>query len=342
MIRKRAFTLIELLVVIAIIAILAAILFPVFAQAKLAAKKTASLSNIKQITLASIMYSGDYDDNFVLFSQNFYADGCGVPANSGTSHCLLNNATASLDWPLLLQPYIKSLGLYVDPATGDPQGIFGGSGVNAKPAFQNAAAQYGYNYEFLAPIDVHAGNTGGWLPTSIPFTFQGLSRSSTQGVHPATTVMFAGAQGSPGIFPAGSTVATGWSWSNQFALPDNDGAIAPGISEQIYYATNRLVFVGSSSHLPNWIDGWVKNENPQVGEFTASTRCLQPYTGAVTGFVDGHAKLMTADQLTAGTDFGTSNTTEGGGFGAQMTNVNNYIWTLDGTLEDAGQSTLFP
>ncbi|MBC8064756.1 MAG: prepilin-type N-terminal cleavage/methylation domain-containing protein [Chlorobia bacterium] len=62
MARNRAFTLIELLVVIAIIAILAAILFPVFAQAKDAAKKTASLSNIKQVGLANIMYAGDYDD----------------------------------------------------------------------------------------------------------------------------------------------------------------------------------------------------------------------------------------------------------------------------------------
>ena len=59
---KRAFTLIELLVVIAIIAILAAILFPVFAQAKLAAKKTQSINNLKQIMTASIMYAGDHDD----------------------------------------------------------------------------------------------------------------------------------------------------------------------------------------------------------------------------------------------------------------------------------------
>src|SRR4051812_31157002 len=61
---RKAFTLIELLVVIAIIAILAAILFPVFAQAKLAAKKTQSLSNSKQINLGIQMYMNDQDDRY--------------------------------------------------------------------------------------------------------------------------------------------------------------------------------------------------------------------------------------------------------------------------------------
>lgn len=62
--RVRAFTLIELLVVIAIIAILAAILFPVFAQAKAAAKKTVCLSQTKQVGLGAVMYAGDFDDRF--------------------------------------------------------------------------------------------------------------------------------------------------------------------------------------------------------------------------------------------------------------------------------------
>jgi len=63
--KSKGFTLIELLVVIAIIAILAAILFPVFAQAKTAAKKISCLSNIKQVSLAHIMYANDYDDHVI-------------------------------------------------------------------------------------------------------------------------------------------------------------------------------------------------------------------------------------------------------------------------------------
>ncbi len=64
MLRRTAFTLIELLVVIAIVAILAAILFPVFAQAKRAAKDSTTLSNLKQLGTAFAVYEGDFDDTF--------------------------------------------------------------------------------------------------------------------------------------------------------------------------------------------------------------------------------------------------------------------------------------
>src|SRR6266550_4116230 len=64
--RRNAFTLIELLVVIAIIAILAAILFPVFAQAREKARQASCLSNMKQLGMSALMYSQDYDERFML------------------------------------------------------------------------------------------------------------------------------------------------------------------------------------------------------------------------------------------------------------------------------------
>jgi prepilin-type N-terminal cleavage/methylation domain-containing protein len=69
--RNRGFTLIELLVVIAIIAILAAILFPVFAQARAKARSASCLSNVKQLGLAEIMYTEDYDGDFPQYCHSW-------------------------------------------------------------------------------------------------------------------------------------------------------------------------------------------------------------------------------------------------------------------------------
>lgn len=101
---RKAFTLIELLVVIAIIAILAAILFPVFAQAKLAAKKTAALSNAKQIATANFLYMGDYDDALIKEFYGFPAD-CASWPSAGNAY---------YGWRHVLAPYTKSTGLMTD------------------------------------------------------------------------------------------------------------------------------------------------------------------------------------------------------------------------------------
>lgn len=102
---KRAFTLIELLVVIAIIAILAAILFPVFAQAKLAAKQTKAISNVKQIATSALMYSNDNDDTFAPYA--FYPDGDFV------NYTWFSEYYHS--WYELIDPYVKSPEVFLDP-----------------------------------------------------------------------------------------------------------------------------------------------------------------------------------------------------------------------------------
>jgi prepilin-type N-terminal cleavage/methylation domain-containing protein len=104
---KKAFTLIELLVVIAIIAILAAILFPVFAQAKFAAKRTADLSNAKQIGTALKIYLADYDDFMPIFYAYNSIPASGQPGHKGVEVQLL--------------PYTKNLEIFKSPLdTGSP------------------------------------------------------------------------------------------------------------------------------------------------------------------------------------------------------------------------------
>src|SRR3954468_23505619 len=98
--KRWGFTLIELLVVIAIIAILAAILFPVFAQAREAARKISCVSNTRQIGLALMQYATDYDDTV-------------VPNNNQVAG---SASSTWLSWPDFLQPYIKNDGVFVCPS----------------------------------------------------------------------------------------------------------------------------------------------------------------------------------------------------------------------------------
>lgn len=130
---KRAFTLIELLVVIAIIAILAAILFPVFARAKMAAKKAADLSNTRQIGIGMQLYLSDNDDVY-------------PPANHR-----VEPTAQEVHWSWMVLPYMKSEQIFASPADnikGWAPGCFDASTNNrgfGYPSIQeNSCAQQGY------------------------------------------------------------------------------------------------------------------------------------------------------------------------------------------------------
>jgi prepilin-type N-terminal cleavage/methylation domain-containing protein len=116
--KSRGFTLIELLVVIAIIAILAAILFPVFARAREAARKATCLSNLKQIDLAALMYAQDYDEVLPAACCTGWMSSAHPidPANRYVQNPMDNLGSADF-WQMadLLLPYIKSLDIFNCP-----------------------------------------------------------------------------------------------------------------------------------------------------------------------------------------------------------------------------------
>ncbi len=166
---KRAFTLIELLVVIAIIAILAAILFPVFAQAKASAKKSASSSNNKQVTLAAIMYGADSDDVIpIMTSWGATGQNNGAFVYFGNRGCI--------PWPQLIQPYTKNVDLLMDPQAPPPPAVLAGFNPQANKLF---GPHYGMNPYLVQNVSFPYGSSGPHNPRS----YTAISR-------PADVVMF--------------------------------------------------------------------------------------------------------------------------------------------------------
>ena len=262
---KRAFTLIELLVVIAIIAILAAILFPVFAQAKAAAKGSASLSNTKQLTLGAIMYSGDADDTCVLQTAwNTGSDQLGFGAG-------LNFST----WGWLCAPYIKSGGLFADPS-----GPGAGLPANQQNAnFQTFYSDYGMNGAYLSDV------TGSSPQSQNPI-------SMTSPAAPAETV-FLGAKYSKNENTSGSIYGTGFPPTNPGML-SNVQLDPPDCRTSIPWCLDgwgKGGFHQSTLKL-----------SEAAGGLTGGL-ALRVAGNAVVSFIDGHAKSMKPGALAVGTNW---------------------------------------
>ncbi len=136
--RRYGFTLIELLVVIAIIAILAAILFPVFARAREKARQTSCLSNVKQMSLGMLMYAQDYDET-MMPALTF---NCGTPG-----HVYADRRY----WLEILEPYVKNWQIYRCPSDSSP--YYSGGGGAIQPFYKTS---YGPN---LTPMIGQAGST---------------------------------------------------------------------------------------------------------------------------------------------------------------------------------------
>jgi prepilin-type N-terminal cleavage/methylation domain-containing protein/prepilin-type processing-associated H-X9-DG protein len=181
---QRGFTLIELLVVIAIIAILAAILFPVFAHAREKARQTSCLSNLKQQGTAMLMYAQDHDGLF-------------VPVIARPSRDVTNPYLWS--WMHLLEPYTKNRGVFVCPSSGNRSLEFDRADQQQNP---DLIRNYGYvasfrvrGYEQITAITGPFGRAffegiGGFygIPTG-DFLEDAPSYSETQIARPVDTIL---------------------------------------------------------------------------------------------------------------------------------------------------------
>jgi len=128
--RRQGFTLIELLVVIAIIAILAAILFPVFAKAREKARQTSCLSNVKQLGLGLTMYNTDYDERMPMHCPAW-------PEYDGTNHHAC--------WAGQVYPYVKNQQLFQCPSFPRDADMGGQAPPGGGPAYQLVRRSYGFN-----------------------------------------------------------------------------------------------------------------------------------------------------------------------------------------------------
>ncbi len=288
---KKAFTLIELLVVIAIIAILAAILFPVFTQAKEQAKKTQDISNMKQWGLAVQMYLGDNDDTAPIWMYNY-----SLQAAQGDA-MLLN----------LINGYVKSVDM-----TKTPNSSYGISQRTIHPDFPNpntVAAQYKEAQKLI-----NLGYT----------TDYGLNYQVYNGFYnPAGAAQFATAAVNMGGVekPAESLYLITGVYDRVGGQPTLGGQLPIDPPCRQFNAANgstdTLAPVPSNAESRWYFGGW-KPTTPLAWNVFGGA--WPYYTGKATiGFADSHVKPMSMTQVAAGCDVRDS-------WAGQVFDPERYIW----------------
>lgn len=272
--KNRAFTLIELLVVIAIIAILAAILFPVFAQAKAAAKRSSELSNIKQLQLGSLIYSNDFDDVFVTTSV-YYPGAGGWGDQSRANECY---------WAPKLSPYIKNTDIYRSPLDGSKAGT-GGFGpwisFASNSLMGGPSSVYQQNVQIGIVGVIQPDWTSGGQTWFTPGAINGTAVTA-----PAATIAFAPKYGADlaktGMNWVGGNAS--YIWPTQVYLWDGNSASG----ETPYYESD-------SCSIPNGRrlngPGGTEAAYP-AGKRGAVSPSNDPTAQANFAFADGHAKSM--------------------------------------------------
>jgi prepilin-type N-terminal cleavage/methylation domain-containing protein/prepilin-type processing-associated H-X9-DG protein len=162
---KKGFTLIELLVVIAIIAILAAILFPVFARARENARRASCQSNLKQIGLGLLQYTQDYDEKM-------------------TPLAIFDANEQRFTWPYLVQPYIKSTQLFQCPSDTNRGNMnsFWASGLNTLG--RNFHSSYVYNTDIAGTVGNSAAESAIQSGATTIAVFDGGTQAGAVGTDP--------------------------------------------------------------------------------------------------------------------------------------------------------------
>jgi prepilin-type N-terminal cleavage/methylation domain-containing protein/prepilin-type processing-associated H-X9-DG protein len=311
---RSGFTLIELLVVIAIIAILAAILFPVFAKAREKARQITCISNLKQMGIASLQYVQDYDETYYAHRNKLGTGNlspecamytCSNTDSSTSPTAQITGAAAEREfWVDLLQPYTKSYGVFkcpsnpsawvgYDPASEVCGGVSGSGKTNLSGCGGRSYGgqnSYGHNDMWMSPAGVANGAQSGGVvgitlgEISRPSSLVLITDSTYYGVSFDITNQSGDLKTYGGQYAVGSPDQT----ADEAWVQSQDGGNA---GQYEAYWKN----IGNSKDGYNLVGGsWPGAEATSSAVSDGQNR----HTGFINvGFVDGHVKAVRYEDL---------------------------------------------